>query len=79
MQKTKKLYLQAIRALPEKWVDDETLITIWMSNVVVAANPKYAPIKYSGGVWNEIEIEAPQEEVETEKTLRFLKTGRKHD
>ena len=76
---SKKLYLQAIRSLPEKWVDDKTRITIWMSNVVVAANPKFPPIKYSGGVWNEIEVAAPQAEIETEKTLRFLKTGRQYD
>ena len=75
----KKIYLEAIRALPEKWVDDKTRIIIWMSNVVVAANPKYAPMKYSGGVWRDIEVEAPQAEVETEKTLRFLKTGRRYE
>jgi hypothetical protein len=79
MTKTKKLYLEAIRALPEEWVDDETMITVWMSNVVVAANPKFAPMKYSDGEWRDIEVAEPSPEFETEKTLRFLKTGRKHD
>ena len=76
---SKKLYFEAIRALPEEWVDDKTRITIWMSNVVVAANPNFAPMKYSGGEWNKIEVEAPQAEIEAEKTLRFLRTGRQHD
>ena len=76
---SRKLYFEAIRALPEKWIDDKTVITTWQKNVVVAANPKYAPMKYVDGKWRDIGVAAPQAEVEAEKTLRFLKTGRQHD
>ena len=76
---SRKLYFEAIRALPEKWIDDKTVITTWQKNVVVAANPEYAPMKYADGKWEALEVAAPQAEVEAEKTLRFLKTGRQHD
>jgi hypothetical protein len=52
--KNGKLYLQAIRALPEKWIDDKTNITVMEEGVAVGVNPKYAPIKYFNGRWEEI-------------------------
>lgn len=43
-----KLYLQAIRALPERFVDDQTqVMELTNPRVVVAANPSYLPIMYA--------------------------------
>ena len=80
---SRKLYFEAIRALPEKWVANNTAISVFTAErfekKIVAANPDFAPMEYVNGKWRDIEVSAPQAEVEAEKTLRFLKTGRQHD
>ncbi len=76
---SRKLYFEAIRALPEKWIDERTMITVWRGNTAVAVHPDFKPMEYINGVWREIEIKVEVSEDEAEKTLRFLKTGRQHD
>lgn len=53
---TRKIYLQAVRDLPEEWIDEKTDLTIW-GEIIVAANPKYIPMRYyEDGKWNQIDI-----------------------
>ena len=75
---SRKLYFEAIRALPGKWVNERTMITIGGELTAFAAHPDYKPMEYVNGEWRDIEV-AAQSEDEAEKTLRFLKTGRQHD
>ena len=64
-----KLYYQALKALPNEFVDDNTRATLWEKDMVVAANPSLAPIKYekSKGKWEQIKLSEvppiPQAEV----------------
>ncbi|MCK5607498.1 hypothetical protein KAR91_36785 [Candidatus Pacearchaeota archaeon] len=76
---SRKLYFEAIRALPGKWINERTMITIGRGRTAFAAHPDYKPMEYVNGEWRDIEVVAPQSEDEAEKTLRFLKTGRQHD
>jgi len=52
----RKLYLTAIKALPEEWIDDETRITTTDTEVVFAANPKFPAMKFKDGKWMQIEL-----------------------
>ncbi|MCK5607016.1 hypothetical protein KAR91_34350 [Candidatus Pacearchaeota archaeon] len=76
---SRKLYFEAIRALPEKWIDERTMITVGRLRTAFAAHPDYKPMEYVNDEWRDIEVSALQAEDEAEKTLRFLKTGRQHD
>ena len=40
------LYIRAIKALPERFVHIDTLLTVWDSDSVIVANPKYSPMIY---------------------------------
>ena len=43
-----KLYYEAIRALPEEWITEETRITDQLvKDAVVAVNPKLKPLIYT--------------------------------
>ncbi len=53
----RKLYLQAIKALPDEWIDDETRITTTDTGKVFAANPKFTPMIYENGKWSEIKVD----------------------
>ncbi len=44
--KWQKLYLESIQALPKKFIDDETRVAVWTENMVIVANPKFAPMEY---------------------------------
>jgi len=41
------LYYEALRVLPKSFIDDETRATAWSADMIIAANPKYAPIEYT--------------------------------
>ena len=44
-----------IQALPKEWDDDETRIVRWATlDLIVAANPKFAPMMYGNGKWEEV-------------------------
>jgi hypothetical protein len=49
-----KIYYQAIRALPELWVHNETQIARLPNDNFVAANPNFAPLLFDGEKWAEI-------------------------
>jgi len=53
-----KLYLQAMRKLPDHFVDDATDIMDCTKEhgFVVAINHKYPPLKFKDGEWGKIEI-----------------------
>ena len=52
-----KLYYEALKTLPDKFVDDETRATAWHDDMIVAANPKFAPIIYTHETgWQEIKL-----------------------
>ncbi len=53
-----KLYLQAIRALPETFVDERTRL-MNVEGMVVAINPEFAPIAYTKAApeWKKFEFE----------------------
>lgn len=42
-----KLFLQALRVLPEEYIDDKTTTAVFGENTVVAANPRLQPITYN--------------------------------
>jgi hypothetical protein len=41
----KKIFFESIRALPKKWISDNTQVAYTEKNVI-AVNPKYPPIIY---------------------------------
>ena len=49
-----KKYLVAIRALPDKWIDDQTRVE-GFPTCVVAANPEFAPIIFREDKWEELD------------------------
>ncbi len=51
-----KIYFEAMKTLPDEFVDDETRACDGFDGCVVAANPKFAPIMYRDGVWKKIDI-----------------------
>ena len=56
----RKFYLEAIRALPGKWIDDETDMTTFISegfvDKIIVVNPKYQPMEYVDGQWGNIAL-----------------------
>ena len=52
------MYWHAIRALPEKYVHEETQLTTITSDTAVACNPEYTPMvyRYKHG-WKEIKFD----------------------
>ena len=54
----RKLYIQAIKKLPEEFVDEGTRITTFDDNIVYAANPKFVPIVFnrSENEWKELKF-----------------------
>ena len=58
--KERVLYMKAIRALPQKFVHKNTLVSVWDKKSVIVANPKYQPMIYlqSLGKWKKLK---PQE------------------
>ena len=55
MWKERKLYLKAIKALPDKFIDDDTRVATWDSERVIAANPKYNVMCYTEDTgWNDM-------------------------
>jgi len=53
-----KIYFEALKKLPKRFVDDDTKIGVWDNGTVYAANRKYEPIKYSNGKWTKIILDA---------------------
>ena len=51
-----KLYLTAIKALPDNWVHEDTRVTTY-KNFAIAVNPEFAPIKFIDGKWGELVFE----------------------
>jgi len=60
-----KLYLEAVRALPKKWVVDGTYIAEIFDERCVAAHPKYAPIMYQNGKWRKLNPSEPVDNTTT--------------
>jgi hypothetical protein len=56
MMKGQKIYLRAVRALPRRWVSDETRVCMVADDTAVAANPNFAPIKFYRGKWSQIKL-----------------------
>jgi len=54
MRKRAEMYYKAIRAMPEEFVHDDTVVTEWMGTIV-AANPELEPIVYTDGVWVKVQ------------------------
>ena len=48
-----KTYLQSIRDLPEKWINEKTEVAIYGETIVVV-NPNYTPMMYDKGKWSQI-------------------------
>ena len=55
------VYMKAIRSLDEKWVHQDTQITVWDETRAVVANQNFAPMIYdvATGKWEEIKYSAP--------------------
>ena len=53
----RKLYLQAIKKLPDNFIDEETRITTFEGNVY-AANPKFCPMVFyeSKNEWEDMKF-----------------------
>lgn len=51
-----KLYYEALRCLPERFIDDETRSTQCDEDAIIAANPKYPPMVYKRQTRKWIEI-----------------------
>lgn len=50
-------YIEAVRALPSEWITDGLMVSIWNDDVVIAANPEFAPMKYKDDKWQELEFD----------------------
>ena len=48
------LYMKALRALSERWVHQETKMSIWDSKKVIVSNPNFPPMIYEKGRWRRI-------------------------
>ena len=48
-----KLFIQSLKALPNRFVDDETQFADYGDKIYVA-HPKYAPMRFNGVEWEEI-------------------------
>ena len=59
---SEKLYLEAIRALPEMWIRNGTFVNI-NSGKAYAGNPEFMPIVYDGK-WKEITFPSPPRKIE---------------
>ena len=59
---SEKLYLEAIRALPEMWIRNGTFVNI-NSGKAYAGNPEFMPIVYDGK-WKEITFPSPPQKIE---------------
>jgi hypothetical protein len=59
----RKLYLQAVRALPEEWINDDTRIAMFTEGRVFAANPAYPPMEYIMEEWWPIEFKEKGETI----------------
>lgn len=53
-----KLYYEALRKLPKRFISNKTLATVWAKDMIVAVNPDFPPIKYKDGSWQKIEVES---------------------
>lgn len=51
-----KLKLEAIRKLPERWIDNDTVVEIVESKYVIAANPRLGMIVFENGEWRPMKI-----------------------
>ena len=49
-----KVYFEAIRALPEDWIDDSVRVLGMAKEVIVAAHPEHPPMIYKEGKWETI-------------------------
>jgi hypothetical protein len=51
-----RLYYEALKYLPDEYIDDETLICIYCGVIIVASNPRLKPIFYKSREWKEIDL-----------------------
>ena len=63
-----KQYLEAIRALPEEWVADDTNVMSYYHRVVVAYNPKLGTMLYvpATGTWAKVKPQAIKAKIKRE-------------
>jgi hypothetical protein len=54
---SEEILMQAIRALPKKWIVNGTKFTELPNDIVCVVNKKYQPMLYKDGVgWRKIDI-----------------------
>ena len=51
----RNIYLEAIRKLPESYIEEKTDLT-WFGNMVLVSNPSLLPMAYNGTEWENIEL-----------------------
>jgi hypothetical protein len=53
-----KLYYEALRCLPKRFIHGETRVCNWQVHKVIAANPNFTPIFYDDrtGKWTKIKL-----------------------
>lgn len=71
-----KTYLKAIRALPEKWVHNDTQIVNMFVNGIVAVNPNFKPMLYKDEQWCEIIFQNCESVVIKNPLSQFKKPGK---